>query len=50
MMEIETDALQLLLAEESRLYDGGGLDPESCAQTCGVSCAQTCSQSCLVTT
>ncbi|MFF2524025.1 hypothetical protein [Streptomyces liangshanensis] len=49
MMEIDADALQLLLAEESGLYIGDR-DAESCAQTCGVSCAQTCSQSCLVTT
>ncbi|MGW1713892.1 hypothetical protein [Streptomyces sp. NPDC002156] len=39
MMEIETDALQLLLAEESRLYDGGDLDPDACPfATCKLSC------------
>ena len=35
-MEIETDALQLLFAEESRLY-GGGLNPDNCCVTCQVS-------------
>ncbi|MFI6014483.1 hypothetical protein ACIBAG_37790 [Streptomyces sp. NPDC051243] len=43
-MEIDADALQLLLAEESQLYIGDG-DNESCAQTC----SQTCNQTCLVT-
>ncbi|MFF6979998.1 hypothetical protein ACFZAV_20155 [Streptomyces sp. NPDC008343] len=37
-MEIETDALQLLVAEESRLYDSGGLDPEPCGSTCKITC------------
>ncbi|MFF2524024.1 hypothetical protein [Streptomyces liangshanensis] len=36
-MEIETDALQLLLAEESPLYDGE-LDPEPCGSTCKITC------------
>ena len=44
-MEIETDALQLLRAEESRLYGGGGLEQERC----GATCAQTCEHTCLVT-
>ena len=45
-MNVDSDvgALQLLLAEESRLYIGDK-DIESCAQ----SCAQTCSQTCAVT-
>ncbi|MEU3934000.1 hypothetical protein AB0E85_18465 [Streptomyces sp. NPDC029044] len=36
-MEIEMDALQLLVAEESRLY-GGGLEPEPCGSTCKITC------------
>lgn len=40
-MEIDADALQLLLAEESPLYIGDG--NESCAQTCSQTCNQTCS-------
>ncbi|MFF6979997.1 hypothetical protein ACFZAV_20150 [Streptomyces sp. NPDC008343] len=44
MMEINADALQLLLAEESQLYVGDR-DSESCAQTC----SQTCTQTCLIT-
>lgn len=43
-MDIDADALQLLTAEENRLYVGDR-DAESCAQTC----AQTCNQTCLVT-
>ncbi|MFF3373557.1 hypothetical protein ACFYXF_11485 [Streptomyces sp. NPDC002680] len=42
MMEIETDALQLLLAEESQLYDGD-LDPDACGVTC--MCTRPCENS-----
>lgn len=36
-MEIETDALQLLLAEESRLSDSDR-DQEPCGSTCMLTC------------
>ena len=37
-MDIETDALHLLVAEESRLYGAGGLEPEPCGSTCMITC------------
>ncbi|WP_416975459.1 hypothetical protein [Streptomyces sp. 4F14] len=37
-MDIETDALQLLRAEESRLYEGDVLEPEPCGSTCKITC------------
>ncbi|MFJ5260157.1 hypothetical protein ACIQAC_06735 [Streptomyces sp. NPDC088387] len=36
-MEIETDALQLLLAEENRLYVGD-LEQEPCTASCKITC------------
>ncbi|WP_416975458.1 hypothetical protein, partial [Streptomyces sp. 4F14] len=41
-MDIETDALQLLLAEESSLYVDGGLNPDKCGVTCPFTCEISC--------